>query len=383
MGKQITMQEILGKEKTREEVLWEVNRNPAVYALFRDMDNETFREHFIQFCMGVRGVKMTYDSFFKYIFDAEVHPERLSRMLSQIIGRPLKVKRMLPVEHRRISEQGSLLALDIIVEFETGELADVEIQKIGYYFPGQRMSCYSSDMVMRQYERRRRAKGKAFTYCDMQKVYTIVLMEESAKEVKEMEDCYLHRGGFEFDTGLKMEFLQEFYIIALDNFFKIKDNKDDTKKMSELEAWLYFIGSDKPEHILRVVEQYPWFAELYEDIAYFRQNPEEGIRMFSDALREMDENTVKLMIDDMKEEAERRRKELEESQKELEESQKELEESQKELEESQKELEETDRKLGEKTLEAEALSQRLDEKDRELEKQRIENEKLRKLLGER
>ena len=30
MGKQITMQEILGKEKTREEVLWEVNRNPAV-----------------------------------------------------------------------------------------------------------------------------------------------------------------------------------------------------------------------------------------------------------------------------------------------------------------------------------------------------------------
>ena len=104
MGKQITMQEILGKEKTREEVLWEVNRNPAVYALFRDMDNETFREHFIQFCMGVRGVKMTYDSFFKYIFDAEVHPERLSRMLSQIIGRPLKVKRMLPVEHRRISE---------------------------------------------------------------------------------------------------------------------------------------------------------------------------------------------------------------------------------------------------------------------------------------
>ena len=182
-----------------------------------------------------------------------------------------------------------------------------------------------------------------------------MLMEESAKEVKEMEDRYLHRGGIEFDTGLKMEFLQEFYIIALDNFFKIKDNKDDTKKMSELEAWLYFIGSDKPEHILRVVEQYPWFAELYEDIAYFRQNPEEGIRMFSDALREMDENTVKLMIDDMKEEAERRRKELEESQKELEESQKELEESQKELEESQKELEQ----------------------------QRKENEELRRLLGER
>ena len=34
-----------------------------------------FREQFLEFCTGVRGVKMAYDPFFKHIFDAEVHPE--------------------------------------------------------------------------------------------------------------------------------------------------------------------------------------------------------------------------------------------------------------------------------------------------------------------
>ena len=33
--------------------------------------------------------------------------------------------------------------------------------------------------------------------------------------------------------------------IALDNFLNIMDNKREETKLSELEAWLYFIGSDK------------------------------------------------------------------------------------------------------------------------------------------
>ena len=101
---------------------------------------------------------MAYDPFFKHIFDAEVHPERLSDLLTQIIGEAVKDKAVLPKEHRRISEKGSLLILDIIVELESGEMADVEIQKVGYHFPGQRAACYSSDMVMRQYERVRSSK---------------------------------------------------------------------------------------------------------------------------------------------------------------------------------------------------------------------------------
>lgn len=159
---------VLGDLKTREEVLEEIRANARMYSDFLNL-NQEFQKQFVVFCMGVRGVNLTYDSFFKHIFDAERHPERLSEMLSLIIGRPLKVKRMLPNEHRRISEKGSLLVMDIIVEFETGELADVEIQKIGYLFPGQRASCYAADMLMRQYERVHSTKGEAFTYKDLKK----------------------------------------------------------------------------------------------------------------------------------------------------------------------------------------------------------------------
>lgn len=62
-------------------------------------------------------------------FNPEVHPERLSEFLSLIVGKSLKVKRELPKEHSRITEKGSLMIMDILVEFENGEMGNVEIQK--------------------------------------------------------------------------------------------------------------------------------------------------------------------------------------------------------------------------------------------------------------
>ena len=103
---------------------------------------------------------------------------------------------------------------------------------------------------------------------------------------------------------MRLNLLQEFYFISLDVFLDIMDNRGREAKVSELEAWLYFIGSDKVEHIQRVITSYPWFAEMYEEIGEFRRHPEEAIRMFSDALKILDENTVRYMIDEMKQEIE-------------------------------------------------------------------------------
>ena len=47
--------------------------------------------------------------------------------------------------------------MDIVAELENGSIANVEIQKISYLFPAQRMSCYSADLLLRQYSR---VKGK-------------------------------------------------------------------------------------------------------------------------------------------------------------------------------------------------------------------------------
>ena len=121
-------------------------------------------------------------------------------------------------------------------------------------------------------------------------------MENSSAEFKAFPDSYIHRGEWKFDTGLKMNLLQEFYFIPLDIFLETKDNKSKNTIRNELEAWLYFIGSDKPEHICKVLQRYPKFEELYRDIEYFRYHPEESINMFSEALRIMDENTATYMI---------------------------------------------------------------------------------------
>ena len=37
--------------------------------------------------------------------------------------------------------------------WEDGGLADIEIQKIGYAFPGERSACYSADLLLRQYKK--------------------------------------------------------------------------------------------------------------------------------------------------------------------------------------------------------------------------------------
>ena len=292
---------LLTELRTRDEALAEIKADLELYKEYCRWP-EKFRNEFLEFMMGVRGAKMTYDPFFKHIFNPEVHPERLSELLSLIVGKPLKVKRELPKEHSRITEKGSLMVMDILVEFENGEMGNVEIQKIGYLFPGERATCYSSDMVMRQYERVKSERGEHFVYSDLKNVYTIIFMEQSSGEFKKYPEDYIHRGEWKFDTGIEMNMLQKYFYLPIDIFLSIMDNKIDRGTLSELEAWIYFIGSDKPNDMEKIIRAYPKFAKMYEEINIFRKNPKEAVGMFSEALRILDENTVKLMIEQQKEE---------------------------------------------------------------------------------
>ena len=76
---------IFDEVRTRDEVLKEIHGNPVTRNAFFNLSKE-FQERFVEFCMGVRGVKMTYNPFFKKIFNAEIYPERLSRFLTEILG---------------------------------------------------------------------------------------------------------------------------------------------------------------------------------------------------------------------------------------------------------------------------------------------------------
>lgn len=73
---------------------------------------------------------------------------------------------------------------------------------------------------------------------------------------------------------------------------------------NRLEAWLAFLCMDEPEDIIAIIEKYPDFKEMYEQVYDVCQNLEEVMGMFSKELLELDRNTVQLMIDEMAKELE-------------------------------------------------------------------------------
>lgn len=119
-----------------------------------------------------------YDGFCKEVLNPEYDPARLESFLDSMLNRHVKIVKVLPNDSTRITDESSLLVTDIIVELDDGSLANVEIQKIGYFFPGERCACYSADMLLRQYKRARNTYGDTFSYSQLKKVYLIVLYEK-------------------------------------------------------------------------------------------------------------------------------------------------------------------------------------------------------------
>ena len=135
--------------REREELLAEIAKNEMLREMFAGLEKEQ-QEEFLDICTGVRGLKFLYDGFFKEILNPEYVPERFNDFLSCLLGERVKVLKVLPGDSTRIADETSLLITDIVVELEDGSIANVEMQKIGYLFPGQRCACYSADLLLRQ-----------------------------------------------------------------------------------------------------------------------------------------------------------------------------------------------------------------------------------------
>ena len=190
--------------------------------------------------------------------------------------------------------------IDIIVELEDGFIANIEIQKISYLFPAQRMSCYSADLLLRQYARVKGSKGETFTYNDLKKVYTIIIFENSPPVLKKeaVKDYYVHFGRTVFDSEIQMDMLQEFYLIPLDVFQKSYYSKAK-KELNELNGWLALLSTDDVSRLDDLVSDYPQLEGIIADMAGYLDKPQEVVGMFSEALKILDENTVHYMMDEM------------------------------------------------------------------------------------
>ena len=252
--------------RSREQILLEIRSDPALNARFEALSEEAQKE-FLDICTGEKGVKILYDSFFRSVMNPELYPDRLQSMLSCILGMEIASFHVLETSSFALGDVKSLVIMDIVVELLDGSIINLEVQKIGYDFPGERAACYASDLTLRQYARARRdaAKrsaeepGHKFSYHAIHPVYTIVLIEKSPSLFYRFPDQYIHRFSQKSDTGLSMELLHNYIFIPLDIFRKKHQN-------------------------------------IYE----ICQNTEDVMGIFSEALAELDRNTVDYMIDKLK-----------------------------------------------------------------------------------
>lgn len=287
--------------RTRKEVEEEIRNDPRLLSVYEKWNREQQRT-FLDYCTGQRGVRVLYDAFFKAVINPDRTLGRAEELISLILGQTVKILRVLPLESPQFGDEPPLIVMDVVVELENHSIANLEVQKLGYRFPGQRAACYSSDLLLRQYKRvreERQEQMSRFSYRDIKKVYTIILYEKSPNEFRRFPDTYLHRFAQKSDTGIEIDLLQEYIFISLDNYRDILYNNGIRNK---LEAWLAFLSTDEPEMIERLIHEYPQFKVYYEELYTMCKNTEGVMQMFSRELYELDKNTVQLMIDEMQDE---------------------------------------------------------------------------------
>ena len=282
------------------------------------------------FLKGRRSLPLLYDPFFKKIFNPTERRDRLSELVSCLLGQKVTVLEVFPNEDSQFL--GVMIIMDMVVLMADGSIANIEIQKISYDFPAERISCYSADLVLRQYKmitgkNEHVVNGSSKpSYKDMKKVHTIILFEDSNKSlISDMDkSLYFHVGKTKFNTGIKIELLQDFVLVSLDTFRKyrysdIKQGRteitdydyDSSQYNDELVSekmkrdrlkFLSLFVAETPQEIDRLIEIFPDLESVRRDINEYLERPGEVLSMFSEALRILDRNTAELMVDRMKDE---------------------------------------------------------------------------------
>ena len=93
----------------------------AFYAILPSSDSFRSSGEYLTNRLSLFGI------LFKKIFHPDVHPDRLSRFISSILGLTVKVLHILPNEDL-VFHGETLLIMDLLAEMEDGSLINVEIQ---------------------------------------------------------------------------------------------------------------------------------------------------------------------------------------------------------------------------------------------------------------
>ena len=365
--------------------------------------NEEWIGRYEDFLKGRKSLPLLYDPFFKKIFNPVERRNRLSELVSCLLGQKVTVLEVFPNEDSQFL--GVMIIMDMVVMMSDGSIANIEIQKISYDFQAERISCYSADLVLRQYKMitgNRKIRGAGSdrgsmngsskpSYKDMRPVHTIILFENSSSLISEVDEAlYFHVGKTKFNTGIKIKLLQDYVLVSLDTFkkYRYSDIRKGRTEVTEYDydrtqynekqviekmkldrlKYLSLFVAETPEEIEQLIRIFPDLESVRLDINEYLERPKEVLNMFSEALRILDRNTAELMVDRMKDEMD----ELKVQKGKLEAQNGELEAQKGELEAQKGKLE----------AQNEALKSSFKEKDAAIEAKDAEIERLKKLLEE-
>ena len=373
------LQQCFPEIRTREAVIREISESEKLRSVWVKWNDQQQKE-FLDCCTGAKGVRILYDAFFKEVMNPETAPERLEELLSLILCQRIRILKVLPNDSTRIADENSLVIMDIVIELEDHSIANVEVQKLGYKFPGERAACYSSDLLLRQYKRVKGEKGKKFSYRDIKKVYTIIFYEHSPAEFHRFPDQFIHRSSQKTDTGLVINLLQEYVFIPLDIFRGILHNEGIKDK---LDAWLMFISVDEPEMIVKLITEYPQFKAYYGEIYQLCRNTEKVMEMFSKELQELDRNTVQYMIDEMQEVIDAQKKDLSRQREDLDKQQEVIDAQKEDLSRQQEDLDKQQEVIDAQKKDLSRQQEDLDKQREVIDAQQKQIEELKARLAEK
>ncbi len=373
------LQQCFPEIRTREAVIREISESEKLWSVWVKWNDQQQKE-FLDCCTGAKGVRILYDAFFKEVMNPETAPERLEELLSLILCQRIRILKVLPNDSTRIADENSLVIMDIVIELEDHSIANVEVQKLGYKFPGERAACYSSDLLLRQYKRVKGEKGKKFSYRDIKKVYTIIFYEHSPAEFHRFPDQFIHRSSQKTDTGLVINLLQEYVFIPLDIFRGILHNEGIKDK---LDAWLMFLSVDEPEMIVKLITEYPQFKAYYGEIYQLCRNTEKVMEMFSKELQELDRNTVQYMIDEMQEVIDAQKKDLSRQREDLDKQQEVIDAQKEDLSRQQEDLDKQQEVIDAQKKDLSRQQEDLDKQREVIDAQQKQIEELKARLAEK
>ena len=230
---------------------------------------------------GERIPELYGDTPFKKMFDADVHKDRLGKLLQLIFKFSLDVVSSLKNETVSATIYSKKTILDVLAKLSNNAITDIEMQVIAQEFITKRIEVYTSDIIMMQYSVHEGEKKKEFNFNDIEKTYVAVLMKESPNIFKDNKS-YIHRKLSVTDTGITLPSLEEVVYIELDKCLRLFKEGLISPDEEELATWLSAIADINDEFVKKKVQDSKEISAVKAELSDMGKNREEMIAMLSE-----------------------------------------------------------------------------------------------------